>query len=178
MASRADILHRYITVTEGKPVGDDQHWGGPQAPALANDWLQYLTGRPDLYVPGHAIQWATAVDADGVPTGDRLNAAIEVLDSIARFYPARPHRRAVAVPPQPGDLIVFSNIAGFPGTLGLYLNHDDEFWDVYTQGIIDGYLPASRFQLPVPNNKPLGWWRVDERNIHAAHGYDYSWTTA
>ena len=174
MTSRADILAKYIKATDGRPVGDPNTWGGPQSPALANDWLQYLTGRR-LYVPGHAIQWADAVDEHGGPTGDELNASLTVLSTVATFYPAEVHHRAVYVPPEVGDIVVFRTVDGFPGTLGIYLEHGPRGWTVYTQGHMQKVLPAARFYLTTGLHHAVGWWRVRPECIHSAHGYTHEW---
>lgn len=170
MTTRADILDSYIEATHGKPVGEPYTWGGPQSPALANDWLQYITGR-DIHVPGHAIQWADAVDEAGHATGDELNASLTALTTVATFYPPVVHHRAIPVPPQVGDIVVFKTIDGFPGTLGIYLNHDRRGWTVYTQGHMSQYLPADRFYLTWKLHEPVGWWRVRPETIHWSHGY-------
>lgn len=170
--TRSDILENYIEATHGLPVGDDSNWGGPQSPALANDWLQYITGR-NLVVPGNAIDWLRATAADAEP--DKPNQVIEALTSVATFYPAVVHRRALAVPPQPADLIVFRVRGTDHGTLGLYLDHDRHGWTVYTQGSLSTYLPAERFYLSSKLNQALGWWRVRPECIHAAHGFTHDW---
>lgn len=151
MVTRASLLDTYVAATRGRVIRPEDHYGG-ESPDLANHYLQFLTGRPELYIIGNAVDWAI--------TTEEIHPSHKALAEVAEYSTARPGRHTAVVLPVAGDLMVFAGPTVY-GALGIYLGHTRTTTTIYSQGSPHGLpAPATIATIPVSRANPLGWWHV------------------
>lgn len=169
---RSQLLDQYIAKVKGEVI-DPNGPNSPAAPALAQDYMQFLLGHPIEPILGDAHMWASKNAGRilaNIPGEHRTTPPTDT-EPFAEYTPSplinkRAHRGLLW--PWKGDLIVFDRNPhqGNPwGTLGAYLSHENEppHWTVFTQG----FGPPSLITIDATYLRPLGWWRVTDNRLLA-----------
>lgn len=168
LQTRLALLDEYIKLTQGKVI-DPYGPNAPSAPALAQHYLQFMTGHPLPHIPGDAFQWA-GKEAGRILAGltphPRTGSRPEPWATFTPSPLVNPRAHKMELWPTPGDLMVFDRNArqGNPwGTVGIHVEQDfnPDVWAVYSQG----FGPPAVLTIDASYLKPLGWWHICDTHI-------------